>query len=308
MSVEKTTEHVPTPEKPKVSSGRRKFLSGMAGAAGGGCLMALGVGIYSRQASALPALALRPPGALPESEFLAACTRCGLCVRDCPPGILKLAAPGDLAPTGTPYFTARTGPCEMCPDIPCIRNCPTGALDTTLGDIDKARMGVAVLVDQETCIAFLGLRCEICHNVCPVSAETGSGGHVKAITLEKRHNPRSDRHAMLLPTVHSDLCTGCGLCEKACILEESAIRILPPALAQGKMGKHWLKGWEEREKHGGSLIGDQKLQHLPVRGLEERAFGDTRVYERASPRTDDLADPPPFNPDILNGSDSGGKP
>jgi len=299
MSVEKTTKHTPSPEKPKVSSGRRKFLSGMAGAAGGGCLMAIGVGIYSRQASALPALALRPPGALPEPEFLAACTRCGLCVRDCPPGILKLAAPGDPVPTGTPYFTARTGPCEMCQDIPCVRNCPTGALDTKLDDINKARMGVAVLADQETCIAFLGLRCEICYNACPVIG--------KAITLEKRHNPRSDRHAMLLPTVHSEYCTGCGLCEKACILEEAAIRVLPPALAQGKMGKHWLKGWEEREKHGGSLIGDQHLQQLPVRGLEGRAFGDTRVYE-APARTDDLADPPPFDPELINGSDPGGKP
>ena len=299
MSVEKTTEHIPTPEKPKVSSGRRKFLSGMAGAAGGGCLMAMGIGIYSRQASALPALALRPPGALPEPELLAACTRCGLCIRDCPPGILKLAAPGDPVPTGTPYFTARTGPCVMCQDIPCIKNCPTGALDTALDDINKARMGVAVLIDQETCIAFLGLRCEICYNACPVIG--------KAITLEKRHNPRSDRHAMLLPTVHSEYCTGCGLCEKACILEEAAIRVMPPALAQGRMGKHWLKGWEEKEKHGGSLIGDQKLQQLPVRGLEDRSFGDIRVYETPQ-RTDDLADPPPFDPSMLNGPDPGSKP
>jgi len=301
MSVEKTTEQVPPPEKPKVSPGRRKFLSGMAGAAGGGCLMAVGVGLYSRQASALPALALRPPGALPEPEFLAACTRCGLCIRDCPPGILKLAAPGDLIPTGTPYFEARTGPCEMCPDIPCVRNCPTGALDTELDDINKARMGLAVLVDQETCIAFLGLRCEVCYTACPITG--------KAITLEKRHNPRSDRHAMLLPIVHSEHCTGCGLCEKACILEETAIRVLPPTLAQGKMGEHWLKGWEEKEKHGGSLIGEQ--HQLPVRGLEDRIFGDTRVYEdprQAPRRIDELADPPPFDPNILNGTDSGGKP
>jgi len=305
MSTENAAKHAQLPEKSKVSPGRRKFLSGMAGAAGGGCLMAMGVGLYSHQASALPALALRPPGALPESEFLAACTRCGLCVRDCPPGILKLAAPGDLVPTGTPYFTARTGPCEMCPDIPCIKNCPTGALDTGLTDINKARMGLAVLVDQETCVAFLGLRCEICYNVCPVYAREDSAGKTKAITLEKRHNPRSDRHAMLLPIVHSDLCTGCGLCEKACILEESAIRVLPPALAQGKLG-NYRKGWEEKEKHGGSLIGPQL--EIEVRGLEGKAYGDTRVYDDAPPRLDDLADPPPFDSELLNGSDPESKP
>jgi ferredoxin-type protein NapG len=290
------------PEKPTVSPGRRKFLSGMAGAAGGGCLMAMGVGIYSRQASALPALALRPPGALPESEFLAACTRCGICIRDCPPGILKLAAPGDPVPTGTPYFTARTGPCEMCADIPCVKNCPTGALDTELDDINKSRMGVAVLVDQENCIAFLGLRCELCYNACPLIG--------KAITLEKRHNPRSDRHAMLLPTVHSEYCTGCGLCEKKCLLEESAIRVLPPVLAQGKGGKHYLHGWEEKQKRGGkSLIGEQ--YEIEVRGLEGKKYGDTRVYDEGSSRTnpaDDLVDPPPLDPALINGTGPEGTP
>lgn len=286
-------ERPASPEKPKVSSGRRKFLSGMAGAAGGGCLMAMGVGIYSRQASARSPLALRPPGALPEAEFLAACTRCGLCIRDCPPDILKLAAPGDPVPTGTPYFTARTGPCEMCTDIPCIKNCPTGALDPNLKDINNARMGLAVLIDEESCIAYLGLRCEICYNICPVFSKDGK---TRAITLDKRHNPRSDRHAMLLPVVHSELCTGCGLCEKACIMEEAAIKVLPPALAQGKIGKHYLKGWEEKEKHGGSLIGAQDLQQLPVRGLEGKALGDTRVYDDDAHPLPDLADPPAFDP------------
>jgi ferredoxin-type protein NapG len=288
----------------------------MAGAASSGCLMAMGVGIYSHQASALPALALRPPGALPEQEFLAACTRCGICVRDCPPyndvddktktpvlrPILKLAAPGDPVPTGTPYFTARTAPCIMCAGIPCVRNCPTGALDTELDDINKARMGLAVLVDEETCLAFLGLRCEICYNVCPVNG--------KAITLEKRHNPRSDRHAMLLPKVHSEYCTGCGLCEKVCILEESAIRVIPFALAQGKIGEHYLKGWEEKEKHGGkSLIGDQ--YEVEVRGLEGRQFGDTRVTDETPPHigsADELADPPPVDPALIKDTDPEGTP
>jgi ferredoxin-type protein NapG len=310
MSAEKPVERSQTPEKPKkVSPGRRKFLSGMAGAAGSGCLMALGVGIYSRQASALPPLALRPPGALPEPEFLAACTRCGICVRDCPPSvfqdlngkpldILKLAAPGDPVPTGTPYFTARSAPCIMCEDIPCVVNCPTGALDAELKDINKARMGLAVLVDQETCVAFLGLRCEICYNACPVFG--------KAITLEKRRNPRSDRHAMLLPIVHSEYCTGCGLCEKSCILEESAIRVIPPALAQGKLGSHYREGWAEKQKHGGSLIGDQL--ELPIRGLEDRAFGDTRLNGDASRDAPRSADPPPFNPGSFQGIDLEGKP
>jgi len=243
------------------SEARRRFLNGIAGAAGGACLLALGAGLYARQAAALPAEALRPPGALPEKDFLAACIRCGLCVRDCPYKTLKLAPPGDAVVSGTPYFTARDIPCEMCEDIPCVKVCPTNALDHALTDINKSRMGVAVLIDQETCLNFLGLRCDVCYRVCPVID--------KAITLEKQHNPRSDRHAMLLPTVHSEHCTGCGKCEKSCVLPVAAIKVLPHRLAQGKLPEHYRKGWEEKAKHGGSLIGEQV--QMPTRGLEDAA-------------------------------------
>jgi len=253
---------------------RRRFLKDAAGVAGGACLLSLGVGLYTRQASALPATALRPPGALPEADFLAACVRCGLCVRDCPYDTLKLAELGDSVATGTPYFEARKIPCEMCDDIPCVVACPTGALDRELTDIEDARMGLAVLIDQETCLNFLGLRCDVCYRVCPVIDE--------AITLERIHNPRSDRHALFLPTVHSEHCTGCGKCEQACVLPgESAIKVLPITLAQGSRADHYLRGWEEREAAGGSLIGDQI--ELPVRGMEGQEYGDTRLRPGTSP-------------------------
>ena len=247
------------------SVARRRFVNGMAAAAGGGCLLALGAGLYSRSASALPALALRPPGALAEADFLAVCVRCGLCVRDCPYNTLKLSDLGDRVATGTPYFSARDIPCEMCEDIPCVKACPTGALDRQLTDINSSRMGLATLVDHETCLNFLGLRCDVCYRVCPVID--------KAITLETQHNPRSDRHAMLLPTVHSDTCTGCGKCEKSCVLPVAAIRVLPRQLAQGALPSHYRKGWEEKSRHGGSLIGDQV--ELPVRGFEGSTAGRT---------------------------------
>ena len=101
-----------------LSNSRRRFLSNIAGAAGAGCLMAMGSGLYARQASALPAQALRPPGALAEEQFLSACLRCGLCVRDCPYHILKLAPVGNPVATGTPYFEAR----ELPPDIEVREN------------------------------------------------------------------------------------------------------------------------------------------------------------------------------------------
>lgn len=249
------------------SAARRKFLNGIASAAGGGALLSMVPLLAIRPASANPAHALRPPGALAEEAFLSACIRCGLCVRDCPYDTLQLAPVGGEVAAGTPYFVGRSIPCEMCEDIPCVKACPTGALNPKLTDIHEARMGLAVLSDQETCLNFLGLRCDVCYRVCPVID--------KAITLETLHNPRSDRHALLLPTVHSEHCTGCGKCEAACVLPEAAIKVMPIKLAKGALPSHYRKGWEEKEKHGGSLIGEQV--ELPVRGLEARAYGDVRV-------------------------------
>ncbi|EHR69422.1 MauM/NapG family ferredoxin-type protein [Burkholderiales bacterium JOSHI_001] len=232
---------------------RRQVLQASASACAAG-LMASGAALLAQSAVARPAQALRPPGALAEPEFLGACIRCGLCVRDCPPGNLKLST-GTAVATGTPYFEARQIPCEMCEAIPCVKACPTGALDPALGDIANARMGLAVLIDQENCLNFLGMRCDVCYRVCPLID--------KAIALQKVSNPRSDRHAMFLPTVHADACTGCGMCEKACVLEKAAIKVLPLDLARGELGHHYRKGWEAANRQGKPQF-DLPVQNLPA--------------------------------------------
>jgi ferredoxin-type protein NapG len=246
-------------EADKSGAARRQFLLGLAKMACGVGLGAGGLALYAKQARAVPPQALRPPGALDERAFQGACIRCGMCVRDCPYKILDLAKPEQPIATGTPYFTARTGPCEMCEDIPCVKACPTGALDHKLTDINASRMGLAVLVDQETCLNFLGLRCDVCYRVCPLLD--------KAITLEPQHNARTGKHTLFIPVVHSDKCTGCGKCEKGCVLEEAAIKVLPVRLAKGAPGKHYRLGWEEKEKAGGPLIKD--TIQLPARRPEE---------------------------------------
>jgi len=244
-----------------MSLNRRELLQGAASATTA-ALIAGGATLAGRAVQARPAQALRPPGAIEEQRFLGACIRCGLCVRDCPPGNLKLSQWGDgLArdvAIGTPYFEARDIPCEMCEDIPCVKACPTGALDPALTDITQAKMGVAVLIDQENCLNFLGLRCDVCYRVCPVIDQ--------AITLEKVSNPRSDRHAMLLPTVHAQACTGCGKCEKSCVLEQAAIKVLPMAIARGELGHHYRKGWEAGNQTGRPTF-DQPVQNLPEQAV-----------------------------------------
>ena len=226
--------------------GRRRFLAETARAACGVGAAGLLLGVYAAAGQARPATALRPPGAGAEADFLGACVRCGLCVRDCPFDTLRLASLLDETATGTPYFEARAVPCEMCDDIPCVAACPTGALDHALTDIEDARMGLAVLVGQETCLNLLGLRCDVCYRVCPLIDQ--------AITLDRQHNERTGAHARFIPTVNSEHCTGCGKCEKACVLEEAAIKVLPLKLAGGKADSHYRLGWEEKEAKGEALV------------------------------------------------------
>ena len=252
-------------------SRRRLLVDGVKSACAVG-LFGLALGVHAKSSRALPSTAIRPPGALPEEDFLAACSRCGLCVRDCPYDILKLADLGDEVVVGTPYFTARTGACEMCEDIPCVPACPTGALDPQLTDITKARMGLAVLVDQENCIAFQGLRCEVCFNICPVRGE--------ALTLEYAPNLRSGKHALFIPVVHSNACTGCGLCERACILEEAAIKVLPLKIAKGELGHHYRLGWEKKKEAGRPLVApDVEHRYNLPEGVRYEHGGRGLIFE-----------------------------
>jgi ferredoxin-type protein NapG len=183
---------------------------------------------------------------------------------------------------GTPYFDARTIPCYMCVDIPCVPVCPTGALDvTTLTtkdeetqedklDINKAKMGVAV-VDPDNCVAFWGIQCDACYRACPLMDE--------AISLVYEKNERTGKHAFLKPEVHREVCTGCGLCEHACITEEPSIIVLPHEIVTGKVGDHYIKGWDKNDE--ARLKNEEKLKN------KEDEMKSTLDYLNS---TDDLFD------------------
>jgi ferredoxin-type protein NapG len=212
---------------------RRRFLAhavqGVAAAACGGVAWNA---LLVQQAHAVP-YAIRPPGAQAEPDFNATCVKCGACVVACPYGILRLAPAAAGIPLGTPHFVPREEPCRLCPDIPCAKACPTGSLDRGMQDINASRMGLAV-IDAESCLSWNGLRCEVCYRVCPVKG--------KAITVDP-HPRKLSKHAVFVPVIHSDACTGCGLCEKACPTSVAAIRIVQPSLVQGRIGEHFRMEW-----------------------------------------------------------------
>lgn len=187
---------------------------------------------------------LRPPGAEDEKKFLSKCIRCGLCVEACPYNTLKLATLLDTPKTGTPFFEARKIPCYLCEDIPCIRECPTNALDNKyLGEekgVFKLKIGIAI-IDSASCVAHWGVQCDACYRACPLID--------KALKIETKRNERTAKHAFLLPVVDNEVCVGCGLCELACITELPAIRVLPRDYVLGKAGSNYIKGWDKQDEH-----------------------------------------------------------
>jgi len=214
---------------------------------------------YAAKAKSSP-LTLRPPAALKEDEFLKTCIKCGLCAEACynrpsnidketgkpRPSTLIMAKAEDDVTIGTPYFIPRETPCYMCEDIPCVPVCPSGALDPLLVTNDKHEldptmmdMGIAV-VDPNSCIAFWGIQCDACYRACPLLDV--------AIKLEYDRNERTGKHAFLKPVVEMNACTGCGLCEQACVTEKAAIFVLPREIALGKPGDHYVKGWDKKDQ------------------------------------------------------------
>lgn len=229
---------------------RREALKTFAKGAGYFALGGAFWGMLIDEVEDKPVFVLRPPGAIDEKKFVKACIKCGQCVQACPYDTLSLAQPSEDFEVGTPFFEPRKIPCYMCTDIPCVPVCPTGALDiktllTTEGvnkgklDVNKSRMGLAV-VHNETCVAHWGIQCDACYRACPLMDV--------AIKLHYESNERTGKHAYLTPEVSSDACTGCGLCERACITEKPAIRVLPLDFATGAVGSHYQKGWENGQE------------------------------------------------------------
>lgn len=146
----------------------------------------------------------RPPGALPEAAFLAACTRCGECTAVCPAHAIRpLGAEAGFA-AGTPTLYVNVTACVMCTDMPCARACPTDALEVP-PDLWKRVKLTSIAVDAERCITYRDVECGVCARACPAGEN--------ALRIDYA------RHPVLGPD-----CTGCGVCIQACVTSPSSIK------------------------------------------------------------------------------------
>lgn len=153
-----------------------------------------------------PADLFRPPGALPEHDFLNACTKCNDCMDACPHGIIYKHFDTYSNANLTPVISPSCMPCEMCEDTPCVTACDEGAL--VLAEGEKPKIGIArIYIDH--CFTWTGeAECTACEELCPLPD--------KAIAADSQGRMR----------VKPALCDGCGHCVSHCPVGPDAIEVV----------------------------------------------------------------------------------
>ncbi|MFH0960281.1 MAG: 4Fe-4S dicluster domain-containing protein [Pseudomonadota bacterium] len=168
--------------------------------------------LTGQERAVTPADLIRPPGAMPEPEFLRLCVRCGLCMKACATNTLqpiwfKAGLEGLFSPALAPRLAACATNCSICGSV-----CPTSAIrELPLDEKLQVKIGTA-WIDRQSCLVWnQDKKCLVCDEVCPYNA----------ITFQPAEGRRNS-----VPFVHANRCTGCGWCENKCPVEGlGAIRI-----------------------------------------------------------------------------------
>ena len=177
---------------------------------------------------------VRPPGSVPEQEFLEMCIRCGECFKACPNNVLQPEGfQQGLEGLWTPVVVADWAGCESSCNA-CGQVCPTGSIRALpLAEKKVARMGLAI-VNQTTCLPFADREaCDLCVQECN-AAGYNAIEYTQVGTVADDNGDPIDGTGYRAPVVLADKCVGCGLCQTRCnvinvkekgLLSESAIII-----------------------------------------------------------------------------------
>jgi len=159
---------------------------------------------------------IRPPGSLPELEFLARCVKCGECMKVCAtnglqPTLLQAGLEGIWSPILVPEIGYCEYNCTLCGQV-----CPTGAIQVlTTQQKREWRIGSAWF-DRSRCLPHaLNQNCVVCEEHCPTPT--------KSIKFRLR-----DRFGTEVSQPYIDLntCIGCGICVTKCpLIDAPGIRI-----------------------------------------------------------------------------------
>jgi len=206
-------------EYSKVDFSRRGFVSSLAGG--------LAVGFVATQTPFTLRQSkfqlIRAPGAIPETEFLRTCIRCGECMKSCLTNTLQPCFwESGFSGLWTPKMDPRLAPCDQNCYV-CGKVCPTQAIRSlSLEEKTHAKVGTAVL-RKEMCLVWAENKiCLICDEICPYNA----------IVFRPVEGYRR-------PVVIASKCNGCGFCEQRCPVKgESAIVVVPNGEIRLKEGSY----------------------------------------------------------------------
>jgi len=217
-------------ESPLFLPSRRQFI--LSGAAGAGLAITGLTGLNSLYGKPGPGQVapeglVRPPGSLPEMDFLSRCVRCGECMSACPTNTLQpIWFEAGMIGLFSPTLTPRRGYCNPeCHN--CGLVCPTDAIPH-LNTEERvwAKTGTA-MINRQKCLAWEEQKpCLVCDEVCPFKA------------VEFR---RIEGNSVAVPEVNETKCAGCGYCEHYCPVQNQAAIIVTPngalRLAKGSYEK-----------------------------------------------------------------------
>ena len=206
-------------EYSRVDFSRRGFLYSLAGG--------LGVGFWATQTPYTLLQGkhhlIRPPGAIPETEFLRTCIRCGECMKSCLTNTLQPCLwESGFSGLWTPKMEPRLAPCDQNCNV-CGKVCPTQAIRSlSLEEKTHAKVGTAVL-RKELCLVWAENKiCLICDEICPYNT----------IVFRPVEGYRR-------PVVIASKCNGCGFCEQRCPVKgDSAIIVVPNGEIRLKEGSY----------------------------------------------------------------------
>jgi ferredoxin len=214
---------------------------------------------------------VRPPGALPEDEFLRTCIRCGECMKSCVTNTLQPCFwESGLSGLWTPKMDLRFAACEQNCNV-CGKVCPTQAIrSVSLEEKTHAKVGTAILLKERCLVWNQDKLCLICDEICPYNA-------IVFRTIEGYRRP----------VVIASKCNGCGFCETRCpVGGTSAIVVVPDGEIRLKDGSY-IKEAQKLQLEFKADPGDDKFI------LESSGF---KVGEKESPAKAEKPAAPPEKP------------